>query len=457
MTFLSSAVWFVVAIGLLVTVHEFGHFWVARRLGVKVLKFSIGFGRPLLRWQRDEVEYCIAAIPLGGYVKMLDEAEGEVAPHERARAFNRQGLPVRIAVVCAGPLFNFLFAIGTYWAMFLIGVSGIKPLIGEVYPDSLAARSGLSAGHEVVAVDGQPVQTWQRVVERVIGATLGGDTLSLEVLDQERARRDLLTLPLDGVGLDELTQGKFFERLGIEPARVPLQADIAQVVADSPAERAGLLPGDRILAADDQTIDEWSQLVRHVQARPGVAVRLEIRRDGTTATVMVTPEPVVDDPSTGRIGVVVSSPPAEVVEAFYRIHSARERYGVGEGFIRAVDRTREMSLLTLNMLWKMVTLEVSVKNLSGPISIAQYAGISAQRGLPWFLGFLAIVSISLGILNLLPIPLLDGGHLMYYCIELLTGKPVSEQVQFVGQRLGISMLVGLMGLAFYNDLARLFG
>ena len=279
----------------------------------------------------------------------------------------------------------------------------------------------------MVAIDGHPVQTWQGVVERVIAATLGDDVLMLEVRDVQVDRRDSLRLPLGAVGLDELTQGRFFERLGIEPVRLRLEPRIAEVVVGSPAERAGLRAGDQVLAADGEPIDEWSDLVRYVQARPGVPISLELRRDSRRESIVVTPESADGGEGvTGRIGAVVRSPPDETVDAFYRAHSARERYAPGEAFVRAVERTRDMSVLTLRMLWKMVTLEVSVKNLSGPISIAQYAGISAQRGLPWFLGFLAIVSISLGILNLLPIPLLDGGHLMYYCIELLTGRPVSE-------------------------------
>ena len=461
MTILTSVFWFIVAIGVLVTVHEFGHFWVARRLGVKVLRFSVGFGRPVVRWRAgpEDVEYCIGAIPLGGYVKMLDESEGDVAAEDRERAFNRQSLPVRFAVVFAGPAFNFMFAVLAYWVMFMLGVSGIRPVVGAVERESIAAVAGIEAGHQIMRVGARETETWQGVAERVIGATLRGGPLAVEVMHPESGRRLTLTLPLERVKLDELTQGRFFERLGIQPVRLRLEPVLGQVIEASPAERAGLLAGDRVVAVDGVPLDEWSALVRHIRARPAVPVQLDVERGGAERlSLTVTPDTEEGDGGPhGKIGVAVEPPPPAVVDAFQQRYSARERYSPGQALGRAFSRTGEMSLLTLRVLWKMVLLEVSVKNLSGPISIAHYAGVSAGRGLPWFLGFLAIVSISLGILNLLPIPLLDGGHLMYYCIELLTGRPVSVEAQFFGQRLGIAMLVGLMGLAFYNDLVRLFG
>ena len=460
MTFLTSALWFIVAIGVLVTVHEFGHFWVARRLGVKVLRFSVGFGRPLLRWRagRDRTEYCISAIPLGGYVQMLEESAEEVAPEDLPRAFDRQSMPVRVAVVVAGPAFNFLFAVAAYFAVFLVGVSGLRPVVGAVEPGSPAEVSGLEPGQEIVAVDGHETRTWQSVVERVIGGALRGGVLQVQVQAPETGTRRAVELPLDGVVVDELTQGRFFERLGMDAMRVRIEAKFASVSEDSPAARAGLVAGDRVLLADGAPVRDWADFVRFVQERPGVPLTLVVERLGQRVTRTVTPSAEEDGGGTyGRIGVAVQPPPPEVLEAFHAEHGARTSYPPLEALGRAIARTGEMSLLTLRMLWKMVTLEVSLSNLSGPLSIAQYAGVSAERGLPWFLGFLAIVSISLGILNLLPIPLLDGGHLMYYCIEALTGRPVSEGVRFVGQRIGVGMLVGLMGLAFYNDLSRLFG
>lgn len=460
LSFLSSVLWFLVAIGVLVTVHEFGHFWVARRLGVKVLQFSVGFGRPLLRWQAgpDHTEYRIAVIPLGGYVRMLDANQDEVAESELPRAFDQQSLAVRTAVVSAGPAFNFLFAIVAYWAMFVVGVDGLRPVIEEVAPGSPAEVAGLGPGQEITHVDGQETHTWQGVVERVIGAALRGGVLPLHVRSPEHPDPREAGLPLEGIAVDELTQGRVFERLGIAPPRVRVEAILLSVVEDSPAARAGLAAGDRVLVADGQPIAEWTDFVRHIQERPGTRIPVVVERNGERFTHQVeTDAKEGGNGPYGWIGVAVRPPPSEVVDAFYAEHSARERYPPLEALGRALDRTMEMSLLTVRMLWKMVRLEVSASNLSGPISIAQYASVSAERGLPWFLGFLAIVSIGLGILNLLPIPLLDGGHLMYYCAEFLTGRVVSEKARFLGQRLGIGMLVGLMGLAFYNDLVRLFG
>ena len=457
---LTSALWFIVAIGVLVTVHEFGHFWVARVLGVKVLRFSIGFGRPLLRYRSgpDATEYWISAIPLGGYVQMLDASRGEVPPEDLPRAFDRQPMPVRVAVVVAGPLFNFLFAVVAYWVMFMVGVSGLRPVIGGVETGSLAELAGMQAGQEIVAVDGRETPTWQSVMERVIGATLRGGVLQVAVHSPGDGSRREVELPLDGILVDELTQGRFFERIGIETRGLRVEARIASVSEDSPAARAGLAAGDRVISIDGIPVEEWAQLVRLVRERPGEPLPLVIERLGQRMARTVVPDVITgEEGSYGRIGVAVQPPAPEAVERFYAEHGARSSHPPLEALWKGFERTGEMTALTLRMLWKMLRLEVSLDNLSGPISIAQYAGISAERGLPWFIGFLAIVSISLGILNLLPVPLLDGGHLMYYCIEAVSGRPLSEEARFVGQRIGAGMLVGLMGLAFYNDIARLLG
>jgi regulator of sigma E protease len=456
MSVLSSVLWFVVAIGVLVTVHEFGHFWVARRLGVKVLRFSLGFGRTL--WSRqaglDQTEYVIAAIPLGGYVKMLDENEGEVAEHERHRAFNRQTLGTRIAIVVAGPAFNFLFAIFAYWLTFVIGIGGLKPIIGEVDPAGTAAASGLGAGQTIVAVDGRETSTWQGVVEAIIGATLKDGTLELQVQESGAPQRGLL-LDLQGLGIDDFSRGRLFESLGLTPRRPTIPPVIGEVEAGGPADRGGLRRGDRVLALDGGKIDSWRAFVEFIRAHPEQAVEVQVDRGGVSELLSVQPAAVSDDAGArhGRIGAGVSAPE----EADDRQYYATLRYSPWTAFSKAVTKTWDMSVLTLRMLWKMVTLQISPKHLSGPISIAQYAGFSAEVGITRFLDFLAIVSISLGILNLLPIPILDGGHLLYYLIESVLGRPVSEEAQFLGQRLGIAMLVGLMGLAFYNDLARIFG
>lgn len=450
----SSVLWFVVAVGVLVTVHEFGHYWVARRVGVKVLRFSVGFGRPLLvrRAGPDRIEYVLAAVPLGGYVKMLDEREGEVPAAELHRAFNRQRVWVRMAVVFAGPLFNFLFAVLAYWLMFLIGVSGLRPLVGEVDPGSLAARAGLAGGQEVVAVEGHRTRTWEAVIESFLGQALEDGNIRLEVREPSGGSREL-TLALGRIGIDELTRGQFFDTLGFHPERPDIPPVIGQLEADAPAERAGLQPGDRVISADGNPIPDWGAWVEYVRAHPGQTMQVLIERDGARRSIALAPAAVEGAEGTiGRIGAGVRAPEG-LLDRFY----VTERRGPVEATGKALAKTADMTALTLRMFWKMLTLEVSLENLSGPISIAQYAGYSAQIGAARFIEFLAIVSISLGILNLLPIPVLDGGHLMYYFIELLRGRPVSEEFQLAGQRLGIAMLVGLMGLAFYNDLARLFG
>lgn len=454
MTVLYSVLSFVVAIGILVTVHEFGHYWVARRLGVKVLRFSIGFGRAI--WSKragpDDTEYVIAAIPLGGYVKMLDEAEGNVAPAERHRAFNRQKLAVRFAIVFAGPLFNFLFAVLAYGAMFMIGVSGMRPLIGDVTPDSLSADAGLRAGQEIVSVEGRPTRTWESVIQAVMGTTLRQGLMQMEVRGEDDVKLST-QLDLSTVVVDELTRGQFFDTLGMEPFSPSVPARIGWIEQGSPAERAGLKEGDLIANADGEPVANWDAWVVYVRERPGTPIGVQVEREGALYDLSLTPDSVADAGQTiGRIGAAVSTSR----ESFEHLY-VTERYGVLASLGRGVVKTWDVSELTVRMLWKMLTFEVSVENLSGPISIAQYAGVSAQIGLSRFLDFLAIVSVSLGILNLLPIPLLDGGHLMYYCVELLRGKPVSEEVQFIGQRLGIAFLVGLMSVAFYNDIARLFG
>jgi regulator of sigma E protease len=453
MEFLNAVIWFIVAIGVLVTIHEFGHFWVARRLGVKVLRFSVGFGRPLLRYQgRDGTEYWLAAIPLGGYVKMLDEGDGDVASGDRHRAFNRQPLKVRFAVVAAGPAFNFLFAILAYWAMFVVGVGGLKPVVDEVRPDSVAEAAGLRAGDLIEDVDGRATPTWQGVLESLIAGALDQAGLALGLRGPDGERREA-RLDLAGVPVDDLTEGRLFDRLGFEPWRPRIPAILGEVASGSPAERAGLRPGDHVLAAGGEALAGWADLVAVVRESPGRPLDLEIARDGRRETVTVEPEVAYEDGETfGRIGTGVRDPGQSLEE-----HYALERYGPVASVGMGAAKTWEMTWLTLRMLGRMVTGEVSVRNLSGPISIAQYAGFSASMGPERFLAFLAIVSISLGILNLLPIPLLDGGHLLYYLIELLRGQPLSEEAQFVGQRVGIAMLVGLMGLAFYNDIARLLG
>jgi regulator of sigma E protease len=442
---------FIVAIGVLVTVHEFGHFWVARRLGIKVLRFSVGFGKPL--WKRtfgkDKTELVIAALPLGGYVKMLDEREGEVAAAELPRAFNRQPVKTRIAVVVAGPAFNFLFAIMVYWAMFVTGVPGLKPLVGEVTPASYAAEAGILSGDEILAVAGEPTATWEATVLALLEASLDGlDTVAVAVRDADGQERHL---QVHFETPDELLKkGGVLDNFGLSPWQ-PL-AVIESLVAGGAGERAGLLPGDQVVVANDVAVGSWKQWVDIVRERPDQNIAVEVLRDGEVVKLTVRPDTITEKGrEIGRIGAYVQLPDDE--------QRATMRVVVSHGLLKAIpaalNKTWEMTTLTLRTLWKMVTGRASIENLSGPITIAQYAGQSAAIGLAAFLGFLGIVSVSLGVLNLLPIPVLDGGHLLFYLVELATGRPVAESVQVAGQKLGIVLLLGLMSLAFYNDFIRL--
>jgi regulator of sigma E protease len=442
---------FIVAIGVLVTVHEFGHFWVARRLGVKVLRFSIGFGKPL--WMRtfgkDNTELVIAALPLGGYVKMLDEREGEVDPAEVSRAFNRQPVSTRIAVVVAGPAFNFLFAIIVYWAMFVTGMPGVKPVVGDVAPASYAADAGILSGDEFISVEGRPTRTWEATVLALLDAGLDGlDTVAVTVRDvdgQERHLQVRFETP------DELLKkGGVLENFGLTPWQPP--AVIESLVEGGAGARAGMLPGDQVVFADDVAINTWARWVDFVRERPLQDIDVQLRRDGELIDLTVRPDSITENGTEiGRIGAYVQLPDKEQ-RATMRVVV---RYGVLKAVPEAFGRTWEVTTLTFRTLWKMVSGKASVENLSGPITIAQYAGQSAAIGLASFLSFLGIVSVSLGVLNLLPVPVLDGGHLLFYLVELIKGSPVTDAVQLAGQKIGIALLLALMSLAFYNDLLRL--
>ncbi|MBU1191999.1 MAG: RIP metalloprotease RseP [Gammaproteobacteria bacterium] len=448
---LFSAAAFVLALGVLIAVHEFGHYWVARRAGVKVLRFSLGFGKPLWRhtYGADQTEFVLAAIPLGGYVKMLDEREGEVPAQDLSRAFNRKPLPQRMAVVVAGPAFNFLFAIFAYWALFIYGVPGVKPMLDVPEPTGLAAQSGIEERDLLLAIDGKSTPTWDVAIMQLLDGALDRKRLALDVESVDGHKRTLYLDLTQAEGL--LDRGDLLDALGLKAWRPVLPAVIDRVVADAAAAVAGLQPGDRIVSADGQIIADWDAWVSYVQQRPEQSIQVQIERDGAQLELSLRPDRAeIDDGVIGRIGAYVRMPPELGAEL-----RTETRYGPVAALQKSVAKTWDMSVLTLRTLWKMVVGEASLDNISGPISIAQYAGQSASIGLGTFLSFLAIVSISLGVLNLLPVPVLDGGHLMYYLIELLKGSPVSERTEMLGQRIGIAVLFALMSLALFNDFARL--
>lgn len=440
-----------ITLGVLVAVHEYGHFWVARRCGVKVLRFSIGFGKSLFTWHdRHGTEYCIAMIPLGGYVKMLDEREGNVPAAELEHAFNRKPVLQRIAVVAAGPLANFALAIVAYWVLFMGGESGYAPVIGSVQSGSVADAAGLRAGQEIIAVDGQETPTWQALSFRLLDRL--GDTGSIRFTVKESGSDMLVQseAPLQR-WLSEQEEPDLFGGLGVRMYTPEVPPVVNEVVADSPAARAGLQVGDRVLSADGIAMPQWMDWVAYVRARPGQRIELELRRGEQLQTATIIPDGEMDGSGAlvGRVGVAVAMPamPPEMVRQFQR--------GPLQSLGAAVVRTGELTSFTLSSIKKMLQGLISPKNLSGPITIAKVASASAKSGLESWIGFLALLSVSLAVLNLLPIPVLDGGHLLYYTMELLAGRPVPEKIQALGYQLGLFMILGIMALALYNDFARL--
>lgn len=447
---------FLLAIGVLVTVHEFGHFWVARKLGIKVLRFSIGFGKPLLRWvskDADKVEYVLAALPFGGYVKMLDERECEdgcdIAEHEVHRAFNRQVLWKRAAVVVAGPVANFLLAIAVYALVFMLGQDAMRPYV-DVAKDSPAALAGFQPGDQVVAINGVETPSWEELRMLLVEEYLKSPQLAFSVTTPEGtpAQRDL---NLQGLGMFQ-EEGGALDKIGLKPWLPPYDVVVEQVLPNTPAAQAGLQAKDKILAIDALKPTGGRSFVEYVQAHPDQAVTLKVERAGAVQSLQVTPHL---NASTGAkvatIGAQLMPPPDTLRDKLYFTQS----YGLLESLWRGAGKTWQMSVVTLKLMGRMLTGEVSLKNVSGPVTIAQFAGISASIGLTYYLGFLAIVSVSLGVLNLLPVPMLDGGHLFYYLIEWIKGSPVSVAVEAAGFRLGMAIIGGLMVLALYNDFTRL--
>ena len=442
---------FIVAIGILVSIHEFGHFWVARKAGVKVLKFSVGFGKAIWSYQKtpDSTEYVVSAIPLGGYVKMVDERDGEVKQEDLPYAFNRQSLFARSAIVAAGPVFNLLLAIVLLWAVFVIGETGMRPIVGTVESGTLAAEAGFLEGEEILSVNDEYAPTWSEVMNILFSSAIQGEQeIKVVVKDNDEIERiHFITLSENDVETPKV----FYEKLGLKPWSPVLKPVIGKVVDNMPAFASGLQTGDLIITADDVKITDWMEWVEYVKSRPEVEIQLVVERDGVHIPLTIVPKRIKsEEKDFGRIGAGVKIP-EELMD------SLRVEYSLsaGDALIAAVERTWFYSTSTLKMMGKMLIGKASSKNLSGPISIAQYAGKSAEMGFVPFLKFLALVSVSLGVLNLLPIPVLDGGHLMFFAIEAIKGSPVSDRIQIYFQNVGILMLMSLMVFAVFLDIERL--
>ena len=442
-SFLGSVFWLLVTLGVLVTFHEFGHYWVARRCGVKVLRFSVGFGKAI--WKRigkDGTEYQIAAIPLGGYVKMLDAREGEVDPADHGREFTAKPVWQRIAIVAAGPAFNLIFTIAAFWAMFVVGMPDYAPTFTTV-PHSMAADAGVRTGDRVLAVDGKEVDTWSDAYDAIANALLGREPLPLRVRGTDGAERTIV-LPLNQLPAGQ-DIGQYADKLGLKPAPAPAVA--AVVKPGFPAAEAGMQGGDRIVGVNGQAVADFEAFSRVVtaEAAKSPTLNIAVERQGKPLSFKVTARMASMEGQPARWLVGVQPPQAEQVV---------RRYGPLAAIPASLSATWDNTQSLFNMIGKMVTGQASTKNLSGVIGIAQVANAYAGMGLAWFLRFLALVSLSLAVLNLLPIPVLDGGHLLYYLIELVKGSPLSERTMMAGQYIGLVLLFTLMGLAFYNDIHR---
>ncbi|OCH70989.1 RIP metalloprotease RseP [Vibrio diabolicus] len=442
---------FIVALGILVAVHEFGHFWVARRCGVKVEKFSIGFGKSI--WSKvgkDGTEYSISMIPLGGYVKMVDSRVDEVPEHEKHLAFDKKPLWKRTSIVAAGPIFNFLFAIFAYWLVFLIGIPAVKPVIGEVTPNSIVAEAGIESGMELKSISGIKTPDWESVNMGLI-SHIGDDLMTVTLTSANEVGSEVTkTLDLREWEFDPETQSAM-QSLGFAPYTPEVYRVIEQVSQGGAAEKAGVLPGDEIVAIGEQRITEWKQVVEAVRSNPDTPIELTVFRQGYEQTLTLTPgsRELANKEVVGFAGIAPKV--AEWPES-YRFDL---QFGVFESVGKAVDKTGQVIGLTISMLKKLIVGDVGLNNLSGPISIAKGAGATADYGLVYFLGFLALISVNLGIINLVPLPMLDGGHLLFFAIEAVIRRPVPERVQEMGFRIGGAIIFSLMALALFNDFTRL--
>lgn len=445
MSFLHTLFYFIVAIGVLVAVHEFGHFWVARKSGVKVIRFSIGFGKVLWRHQvtPNATEYVLSAIPLGGYVKMVDEREGEVSKEDLPFSFNQQPLLARTAIVAAGPIFNLALAVALFWSVLVIGETGIKPILGQPTAQSLAANSGFSEGDEILSVNGEPTPTFTHAMTTIISTALEGETeifVKVKTQDEEQATK---TLHIDTS--ETQTPDELFAKLGFKLFSPELKPIIGNVLENGAAKSAGLKQGDLILRVNENHVTQWQQWVEIVKANSNQTLQLLIERDGVQTTLTLTPN------AEGKIGASVKIP--ENLLKSFQVHYSLSPFAA---IPQAFKTTYFYSTSTLKMMRQMFVGKASLENLSGPISIAQYAGQSADMGLVHFLKFMGLISVSLGVINLLPVPVLDGGHLFFFAIEGLKGSPVSEKIQLFFQKIGIVLLGLLMSVAMFMDIGRLF-
>jgi len=443
-----SLLFFIIAIAILVVIHEFGHFWVARRCGVKVLKFSVGFGPVLFKHKaKNGTEYALSAIPLGGFVKMLDEREGDVNHSEKQQAFNQQSLIKRTAIIVAGPMANLIFAVCAYWLIFVIGVNGIKPVIGNVSSASIAEQAGFQSGDQINAVNRSETIVWSQVYRQLVLAVEEHKSITVDF--SRGAANYTITAEMSELSMDRSVD--LLTELGIQPFSPEYKPVIGKIVKDGAADEVGLKAGDQLVSANGEELNTWQAWVELIQSSPNQSIRAEFLRLGKLHTVNLTPRE--NDHGKGIIGAAVDPKATDIPDNYF----ATIRLSPVSAVSKAVQETWQFSALTIKGVWGMLTGTVSLKNIGGPITIAEIAGASAENGLVSFLQMLAIISISLGILNLLPIPVLDGGHLVFNFIEAIKGSPVSVESQMTAQKVGMVLLLSLMMLAFFNDLTRLFG
>ncbi|BED89733.1 zinc metalloprotease [Pseudoalteromonas sp. MM1] len=440
---------FILALGILVAIHEYGHFWVARKMGVKVLRFSIGFGKPLLKWHdKYNTEYVIAAIPLGGYVKMLDERVDEVPENERHLSFNAKSVQARIAIVAAGPLANFLFAIVALATMYMVGVQSIKPVVGSITEGSRAEQAGIMPSEQIIKIGDDDIATWQDATFALM-SSLGEQRVPVVVRNQNYQEQTKM-LNVEGWKLDQQDVPPL-SSLGIVPFRPQATLTIAAITKNSAAELANLQVNDTIIAVNGETISDWQQLVNLITQSANKSLQFSVKRQDSIKSVMVTPKSRIDEHGVeqGFLGV------APVVQPWPEGYVESRSFGPLDSIARGTQETWRLITLSFDMIGNLLTGQVSVKNLSGPVGIAVGAGTSVSYGLVAFLSFLALISVNLGVFNLLPLPVLDGGHLMYYIIELFRKKPVSEKTQEFGFKVGALLLIFLTCFALFNDVSRL--